>query len=828
MTRVRSIRWVATIIGAVICLFLLASFGATAWLAYEDEVADAQRETANLALVLEKHAQRTFSVVDMAMKAVVHTFEHAPEVTLAASPSELSVLLANHAAGQEELLNLFVIDARGKGLAGSSGTVSDIDVSDRSFFVNAREDRSGRLFISEPIKSRAGLGWVMVASRRIQDRHGEFAGVVAASIPVDYFLSFYSTLSIGMDGAITLRNRDGVVYARHPNGADLIGQKTANPGVFSAVQSGQRKGNLLFSNEAGVRSRIVSFRAVENFPFVVSVGIARAEIMRRWSEGTIRNGIVTVTLMILVVALLAGVVHEVGHRIAADKASRRSEQEAASARRRLADAIDTLPWAILVLDVDNRIVVSSRRYGELFPQLADVAVPGAPFADVLRRIVSSGLVADPDWAEKRQALHNQGPHEAELHFTDGRWFRLIVRLTSDGGRVCALEDVTEAKRTQELLAQAHKMEAVGQLTGGVAHDFNNLLTVILGNAGMLIDDVPADSPLRGAAQMIEDAALRGAELTQRLLAFSRQQPLAPGGVDLNRLVEGLQKMLKRTIGEDIDIRLALGSDLPFALADSGQLENAILNLSINARDAMPNGGCLTIETASVFLDGNYAQQENDVKPGPYLMVAVSDNGTGMSPEVLERVFDPFFTTKEVGKGSVLGLSMVYGFAKQSGGHVKIYSEAGIGTTVKLYLPEAPAAKESQKVRAAPDIVGGEGESILVVEDDADVRSYATSILRGLGYTVHEAEDGPSAVAKLSELKGLDLLFTDVILPRGMDGGQLAAQAWRSRPNLPVLYTSGYTGSAILHQGRLKAGARLLNKPYRKADLAKAVRTALGG
>ena len=270
ITRVRSIRWVATIVGAVICFFLLASFGATAWLAYEDEVVDAQRETANLALVLEKHAQRTFSVVDMAMKAVVHTFEHAPEVTLAASPSELSVLLANHAAGQEELLNLFVIDARGKGLAGSSGTVSAIDVSDRSFFVNAREDRSGRLFISEPIKSRAGLGWVMVASRRIQDRHGEFAGVVAASIPVDYFLSFYSTLSIGVDGMITLLNRDGVVYARHPDGAGLIGQKTSNPGVLSAVLSGRRSGNLLFSNEAGVRSRIVSFRAVENFPFVVS------------------------------------------------------------------------------------------------------------------------------------------------------------------------------------------------------------------------------------------------------------------------------------------------------------------------------------------------------------------------------------------------------------------------------------------------------------------------------------------------------------------------------------------------------------------------------
>ncbi len=828
IARGRSIRGGATIAGAVICLFLLAGFAATAWLAFEDEVSDAQRETANLALVLEKHAQRTFGVVDMALRAVVHTFEHAPEVTFAASPSELSMFLGRHAAGQEELLNLFVVDARGIGLGGSPGTVSSIDVSDREYFKKARDDRSGRLFISEPLQSRAGLGWIVVASRRIQDTHGEFAGLAAASIPIDYFLSFYSTLAIGVDGAITLRNRDGIVYARHPAGDKLVGQKTPNPGVISAVQSGQRKGDLLFSNVAGFRDRIISFRTVESFPFVVSVGIGRAEIVKRWSEGTIRYAIVTVVLMGLVIVLLAGVVHEVGRRVAADTASRRSEQEAASARRRLADAIDTLPWAILVLDADNRIVVSSRRYGELFPLLADVAVPGAPFADVLRRIVTSGLVDDEKWAEKRSAMHRQGQHETELHFTDGRWFRLIVRLTSDGGRVCALEDVTEAKRTQEVLVQAHKMEAVGQLTGGVAHDFNNLLTVILGNAGMLLEDVPADSSLNGAAQMIEDAALRGAELTQRLLAFSRQQPLEPGGVDLNRLVEGLQKMLKRTIGEDIDIRLALVDDLPLALADSGQLENAILNLAINARDAMPDGGCLTIETAGVFLDGDYARHESDVKPGPYVMVAVSDTGAGMSPEILSRVFEPFFTTKEVGKGSGLGLSMVYGFAKQSGGHVKIYSETGVGTTVKLYLPESQAVKKTQQAKASPEVVGGDGESILVVEDDADVRSYATSILRGLGYTVHEAEDGPSAVAKLAELKGLDLLFTDVILPRGMDGGQLAAQVWRSRPNLPVLYASGYTGSAILHQGRLKAGARLLNKPYRKADLASAVRTALGG
>ncbi len=819
--RGRSIRSVAIAVGTVILLGLFASFGATAWLAYQDEVQEATRETENLALVLEKHVRNTFAVVDVTLRSAVHVLEHS-EPEFASDSAKLTALLSRIGAGQEEILNLLFVGPDGVARAGAQGIAASVPVSDRSYFIAARDDAESKLIVSEPVHSRAGRGWVVIAARRISGPGGEFRGLVAASIPVDYFRKFYGTLAIGQDGAITLRSRDGIVYARHPGGDDVIGKSTPFTGIVDSVRAGAQQGSIYFPTTG---NRLIRFHIVDGLPFIVSVGISKSVIIWRWVESTVGYGVVTLAMAMFIAVLLFGVMREMESRMKSDLASKRSEEAAASARRRLADAMDALPTATLLLDADNRLVGASRRYGEMFPQLAEVAVPGAPFADVLRRIVNSGLVDDENWAEKRLGMHREGSHETELHFTDGRWFRLIVRMTSDGGRVCALEDVTEAKRTQEVLVQAQKMEAVGQLTGGVAHDFNNLLTVILGNAGMMIEDATSDMT-RVPAEMIESAALRGAELTQRLLAFSRQQPLAPGGIDMNKLVEGLQSLLNRTIGEDIDITMTLASDLPLALADPGQVENAILNLAINSRDAMPSGGRLSIETARVLLDSDYARHESELKPGAYVMVAVSDTGCGMSPEIQARVFDPFFTTKEVGKGSGLGLSMVYGFAKQSGGHVKIYSEIGLGTTVKLYLPEATSRGEPSVVKPLARPVRGRGEAILVVEDDADVRAYATTALRGLGYTVHEADDGPSAVAKLKELGAVDLLFTDVILPHGMDGGQVAAAAWRQRPDLRVLYASGYTGTAILNQGRLDANARLLNKPYRKTDLAAAVRKAL--
>jgi signal transduction histidine kinase len=378
----------------------------------------------------------------------------------------------------------------------------------------------------------------------------------------------------------------------------------------------------------------------------------------------------------------------------------------------------------------------------------------------------------------------------------------------------------------ERLRRSQRLEAVGQLTGGVAHDFNNLLTVVMGNAELLVE-LNTDNPTqRQLAEMIGTAAQRGAELTQRLLAFARKQALDPKVVDVNELVAGMDTLLRRSLGEHIEIELIRGAGLWPALVDPGQLENALLNLCLNARDAMPGGGRLTLETANARLDADYAAQQAEVTPGQYVMLAVSDTGEGIAPEHLQRVFEPFFTTKDKGKGTGLGLAMVYGFTKQSAGHVTVYSEPGDGTTVRLYLPRAVGAvAEAGPVEAGAPVVGGH-ETILVVEDDAAVRRYACTQLKASGYRVIEAADGPSALALLDTRDDVDLLFTDVVMPGGMNGRALADAACQRRPGLRVLYTSGYTENAIVHHGRLDAGALLLSKPYRRQALDRAVRAAL--
>jgi len=375
------------------------------------------------------------------------------------------------------------------------------------------------------------------------------------------------------------------------------------------------------------------------------------------------------------------------------------------------------------------------------------------------------------------------------------------------------------------LQKSQRMEAIGQLTGGIAHDFNNLLLVVSGSAEMLLEDVGNPDQIQ-LIQAITKAARRGGALTQRLLAFAGKQPLDPKPVDLNWLVAGLDPMLRRTLGEHIQIELIRADGLWPALVDQSQLENALLNLCLNARDAMPGGGRLTIETANVRLDEAYAARTDGLPPGQYVMLAVSDTGHGIAPEHLQRVFEPFFTTKEKGKGTGLGLSMVYGFVEQSAGHVAIDSEPLQGTSVKLYLPRASGAAPVVATADDEDTIVGGSEIVLLVEDDDAVRHVALTALRSLGYTVIEAIDGPSAMAVLEQRPDVQLLFTDIVMPGGMNGRALADAARRLRPGLPVLYTSGYTEDAIVHQGRLDEGALLLSKPYRRIDLDRAVRAAL--
>jgi signal transduction histidine kinase len=391
-----------------------------------------------------------------------------------------------------------------------------------------------------------------------------------------------------------------------------------------------------------------------------------------------------------------------------------------------------------------------------------------------------------------------------------------------------VEEASSRAEAEAQVRQMHKMESIGQLTGGIAHDFNNMLAIVIGSLDLAKRRLAKD---RVRAEACIDNAMQGAEraaqLTQRLLAFSRQQPLAPVATDANRLVGGMSELMRRTIGETVRFETVLAGGLWPAFIDAGQLENALVNLCVNARDAMPDGGRLTIETANTHLDEAYAAQHDEVAAGQYVMVSVTDTGCGMPADVIERAFDPFYTTKEVGSGTGLGLSQVYGFVKQSGGHVKIYSEAAVGTTVKLYLPrhfgvaEAPGAAiaDAELPRA------NSHEIVLVVEDEERVRLLSVDTLRELGYTVFHAEGPRQALAKLAELPRVDLLFTDIIMP-DMNGRKLADAARAERPDLKVLYTTGYTKNAIVHNGMLDHDVAFLAKPFTIAQLAAKVRQVL--
>jgi PAS domain S-box-containing protein len=391
-----------------------------------------------------------------------------------------------------------------------------------------------------------------------------------------------------------------------------------------------------------------------------------------------------------------------------------------------------------------------------------------------------------------------------------------------------IHDLTERKLTERQLQQAQKMEMVGQLSGGIAHDFNNLLTVIVGNAEHLSEQLKSRLDLRQLADDICQAGERGAELTRRLLAFSRRQLLRPRAIDCHELIASTCKLLKRTLRENIEVTTAFNADAIFAFADSGQLESAVLNLALNAQDAMAAGGRLTISTGIASLDDNYEGVHPDIESGEYAMIAVTDNGEGMTSDVAARAFEPFFTTKEVGKGSGLGLSMVYGFVKQSNGHVSIYSEPGLGTTVRIYLPNVTpnGSRSSSQPAADEDALPRGNETILVVEDDPFVRSSVILRVESLGYKVVLAVDGREAVMKLRTNPEIDMLFTDIVMPGGMSGWEVAELAQQMRPGLPTVFTSGYALEALVDQGRAPMKSIVLTKPYRKAELAHRLREAL--
>ena len=510
-------------------------------------------------------------------------------------------------------------------------------------------------------------------------------------------------------------------------------------------------------------------------------------------------------------------------------------QNAHMSGKALIDAIFAhTPDYLYVLEVtkDGRFVI-----GEMNPALA--AALGVQAEDIKGRSIDEMLGrrgSAPVLAHYRRVVASDRPvltRDIIPNLAGGprTWESILAPVKNEAGVtdriIGSTRDITDRAKTEERLAEAQRMESVGHLTGGVAHDFNNLLQVIRGNLELLEKRVAGDERAQRALKNAIHGADRAAQLTRQLLAFARRQPLDPQAINLSRLVREMAELLRRTLGEAVEVETVIGGGLWNTMADPAQVESAVLNLALNARDAMPDGGRLTIEVANAALDEAYAREQPGVVAGQYVLLAVSDTGTGMAEEVRKKVFDPFFTTKADGKGSGLGLSMVYGFVHQSNGHIRLYSEPGQGTTVRIYLPRTRQAVasvvESETVRRE-----GAGEMILVVEDEEGVRSAAVALLEELGYRCEEASDAQSALELVRSGAKIDLVFTDVVMPGPLSCRQLAEAIEQARPGLPVLFTSGYTENAIVHHGRLDSGLRLLSKPYSREEMARKVAAALRG
>jgi PAS domain S-box-containing protein len=819
----------STVFRSLVGVFLIfiAARSAVLWWQHDQELLAEQRRAENLVHVLAEHLDRTLGPIESAFNQLA---AHSDRIGGPSAPRELWAPVLNATmSGLAGIGSLNVIDAEGMVTLSTNPVVTATSRRDRFLYRQLKEDPDRGLVIAPSAPSPNYSGVVVPFGRALRDREGRFIGMLAATFQPDRLRGFYEAIDVGPHGVIQLLHPDGYALFRQPPAGRTTGEPLADNVILKAWQAGSDRGFLRAPIEARGEPYLTAWRTLARSALLVAVSIAQRDALGSWH-----------TDLLVVVAEAAGMALMLAIAglwiTASSRAHARivGERDQADAALRTSQAVfqaimDHTPVLVFVKDAEGRYLFVNRAA----ERWAGAKRP--PAIGMTTRDVMGKEGADDVERADRKVLATKAPLQRELTVETpaGRRTMLSVKfpLIDNVGSVSAIgtiaTDVTDQKHAEYRLAQAQRMEAVGQLTGGVAHDFNNMLTAILLNADVLATQIQNDG-LRQLAVAMRHAAEHGADLTRRLLAFGRRQTLEAEPTDINELLRDMEPLMQRTLGEHIEISFLRGSDLWPATIDRAQLENAVLNLAVNARDAMPDGGRLTIETANAELDQEFADSNPDVRAGSYVMVAVGDTGAGMASDVLAHAFEPFFTTKEVGKGTGLGLSMVYGFVTQSGGHVRIYSEVGVGTVVRLYLPRSKelAAAAPPPAAASAELPMGT-ETILLVEDDSLVRTYAAAQLRSLGYRVVAAENAQLAIEAVEAGCEPDLLFTDMIMPGGMNGRDLAEHLRRRQPGLKVLYTSGYAHGAIDGRpDRTGTVRHLLGKPYRRRGLATKVREVL--
>jgi PAS domain S-box-containing protein len=822
-----------------VCVFLILTSVLAASLVFHRHAAleDGQRRAEDLAFILSDHFTRTTSAIDTTLSQITLLRRTLGQATVWGS------ILESARSGVSGVAILVVLDAKGTIIESTLPQILGQTRAETYLFRRLSGEADAGLVADPPLRGRLSGQWVIPFGRRLVDADGAFAGAIVATLEPRRLRGFYRTIDVGREGFILVLHPDRSILFREPSRTgDTTGELAHENPLLAEQKRFPNSGFVRASLEQGGQIYLSAYRRTTNPELIIAVSLAESEVLNEWwVDAIITAGVLAVFGILLIIAwrMITGE-FRARAKIERQIVAQAEELAAAMDRREQSDAalranqaqfqsiMEHAPMMVSLRDLDGRFTFINRAY-VAFAGQREESILGRTIAE-LRSQEYSDKVAVQDRAviEGRRAVQ----WEMTMPKPHGERIVLVVKfpIYDVAGQVVSvgsiLADITEQKRAETHLAQAQRIEAVGQLTGGIAHDFNNLLTSILLNADVLAT-VIEDENIRPMAEAVRQAAERGADLTRRLLAFGRRQVLEPRPTNVKELLTVMEPVMYRTLGEHIEVSSKHATDLWPATVDPSQLENAVLNLAVNARDAMPNGGRITIETLNAVLDAHEAEINPEIKTGDYVVVAIHDTGCGMPPDVVARAFEPFFTTKDVGKGTGLGLSMVYGFVKQSGGHVRLSSEVGSGTVVRLYLPRsAVAGAMIDGARSAPPALPSGEETILFVEDDPMVRQHTERQIATLGYRVVTAENAAAALAHVEEGCQPDLLFTDIVMPGGVNGRQLAQKLRLRWPALRVLYTSGYARGTLDVDGEQVPSKYVLGKPYRRGDLANKLRAVL--
>ncbi|MGC2778914.1 MAG: ATP-binding protein [Bradyrhizobium sp.] len=819
--------WIIILSGLVLAILCDAFVAHMLSVNYRETYRTTEAANGDLARALEEYMLRNIQGVDVLLSTTIDNLARNPSLLTAGNPALIDEL--KHRVAPYPVANaIVVLDAEGNLLAdsfGNGGRGRERNFADRAYYKVQRDDPGHGLFIDVPVSSRVRNTLIIAVSRAFLTPDGRFGGVVF--VPVDYenLRQFFLSLNVGQRGTVTLYRDDGTILLRTPNADEFAGRDVRSNRLFSRYLPQAPSGSFEGSGMTDGTSRSISYRRVAGLPLVVTVARDPVEFLAGWKNNALYYSVIAAGLNLLIAGFGLGLARQWRLRANSEQALRDNLEQ-----HQL--VTENVPALIVHVGADGHIRYANRVALEWYAQ---------PSAEAIRSRKIDDFI-DPSRAGEARlkietALSGRTTGgEEKAAFPDGRerWCETI-RVPDSGqdgtvrGYFVLSVDITERKRIEDELRQAQKMEAIGQLAGGIAHDSNNMLAATLGNLDLLLDALPpAEVSCRSLAERAIEAAERVADLNRRLLAFARKQTLRPQITDVNQLVSGMTTILQRTLGETIEIEVAQDPMLWHCLIDPTQLQNALLNLALNARDAMAGSGRLTIATANAVLDQPLDDGDERIAPGDYVTIAVSDVGAGMPPEVARRAFEPFFTTKEFGEGSGLGLSMVYGFARQSGGTVVISSQVAQGTCVTLYLPSAgPGTTDRPRAGAVRPLRPETGERILVVEDNPLVGAMASTMLSSMGYSPIVVINASSAIAELERPDPVALLLTDILLPGGMTGIELARQARRRWPHLPILFMSGFADPSLLPD-EFRANTKLLAKPFRLGQLSEAIVSTLAG